>query len=297
MQIEEWKKTPGGTILVGVFGRGALDPGAYGARELTQTTIRRFLKSNTARVTLPTPKNRPRMINEAPFFSLVSCITEDQAEYLADQAIISTRDITLICVHHDVDPPTLLTIYRDIHAFGVDTDETLAEEQLTEIFANAFLELAEAIFQLIEADIANEGRWKGYTAEQAFWIVIGSVRVTLGKKKLRGDETDPIALVYCEPPTADAGGWYAFRSLVESYPFGSTYTGHPYPSSERMWCGMCHTIDHTTKDCYLPTVPHWHGPNLDKLKAAVAEKRNEARRDRGPKRDQREGEAPRGRTY
>lgn len=171
-QAEEWRLTEGGSVLVGFFGHGALDPGAHTDRAEAQLVIRRFLTSKAARVHLPTPKVKQRVSNSSPFLTLVNNITKTDAERLLEQMVLSTRKITLLFVRNDLDPPTLLTAFKDVHAFGVETDE-----QRTSIFVTAFLELSDAIYQLITVDIANEGRWFGYTAEDAFWTVISSVRV------------------------------------------------------------------------------------------------------------------------
>ena len=264
-QVSAWMNDDAPSCLAHLPGLGATDEGRWVRRGHMESVLHRYFHNDTITVTLPTPSNAQPRRNAAPYFYLVRAEDRRVIQAMVDMIWLSSAELTMGFVRLDLDPPTLVAAFQDIHAFVATTEIGIAD-----LVIDALIAMADITVSLIIEDIANNGRWQSFSALEAFDHILHSVRVRIIHRRIRGDIIDPIVLIYCQSPTADAGGWEAFRHHIQNYPFGSTHSGHPTPITTSLWCALCHSHDHPTGLCYLPTVPMWHGPSIEEVLAVQA---------------------------
>lgn len=275
-QVSAWLRDDAPSCLAHIPGLGATDDGRWVRRGEMELTLRRFFNTDTISVTLPTPANPQPARNSHPYFCLVRAEDPDVVATLLRHVWMSMSHITMGFLRLDLDPPTLVASFQDIHAFVATTEDGIAD-----LVVDALLTMSDIVISLIIDDLANDGRWQSFSALEAFDTLLHSVRVRLVPRRIRGDIVDPIALVYCQSPTADAGGWEAFRHHLQHYQFGSAHSGRPRPCTTALWCALCHSHDHPTGLCYLPDVPMWHGPSIADAIASQAPQRQTRTRGNG----------------
>ena len=264
-QVSAWMNDDTPSCLAHIPGLGATDEGRWVRRGHIESVLRKYLGDESITVTLPTPSNPQPRRNAAPYFYLVRAADHRAIKALTDMIWLSSIELTIGFIRLDLDPPTLVAAFQDIHAFVATTEAGIAD-----LVIDALIAMADIIVSIIIDDIANNGRWQAFSALEAFDHILHSVRVRIIHRKLRGDVIDPIALIYCQSPTADVGGWEAFCHHIQNYPFGSVHSGHPSQATTSLWCALCHSFDHPTGLCYLPDVPMWHGPTIAEVLAIQA---------------------------
>ena len=264
-QVSAWLNDESPSCLAHIPGLGATDEGRWVRRGNIESILRRHFRDDSITVTLPTPAIAQARRNAVPYFYLIRADDPRITQPLVDMIWMSTTELTIGFVRLDLDPPTLVAVFQDIHAFVATTEVGIAD-----MVIDALIEMADIVVSLIIDDIAHDGRWRAFSALEAFDHIIHSVRVRIIHRCIRGDIIDPVILIYCQSPTADTGGWEAFRHHIQNFPFGSTHSGHPSPCTASLWCTLCHSFDHPTGLCYLPTIPMWHGPTIDEVIHAQA---------------------------
>ncbi|KAH9849657.1 hypothetical protein C2E23DRAFT_736958 [Lenzites betulinus] len=67
------------------------------------------------------------------------------------------------------------------------------------------------------------------------------------------------AAVFCDSPTTSSSRWLEWRRNLMTLPFESQY--NPTATARPLeLCGCCHSADHVTHMCRLPSTPGWRAP-------------------------------------
>ncbi|KAH9910872.1 uncharacterized protein B0H18DRAFT_962734 [Fomitopsis serialis] len=254
-----WRRVEGGDIFWRIRGMdsdqveawmqdipevGAADPGVWDRLLAIKAALRRYFAMNDVTVTAALPGPGPQRPNSEPFFHIIRGITQAQANDLAQCRWLSAPEITLGFEPWRFDAPFFLGAWRHIERFG-DTSEDGMASSVRDAFEDD--EIANAIRGLIAEDIAAVGGlWTGFDVDDVFDILLDSIMVRSLPWRRNPRTAEPLALIYCQSPTADATAWLHFRNIVQHLRFGSAQTGAPEFTTSRLWCTICHSTDHPT---------------------------------------------------
>lgn len=253
-------------------------------------TVNKFTNSSTtidlAEAEVPYPGR-----NRAPFYHCMVFQTKEARDAVLKQKVIATKDITMQFERFAHELSTYIATFRFPHRFGAHISATSNELQRTVVDeVRRVLSLPENA-RIIRASVRTDnsgnhpGRWRHKTPEQALQIILRSVKVVHIKKRLENDTYESLVALYCESPTTDPGRWLLFKEWVAGMPFGNETTGHPVIYNEKIWCAVCHTVDHDTDDCYTADIDMYYGPKPNKAQAEQKAKRDNSRANAPRNRD------------
>ncbi|KAH9932944.1 uncharacterized protein B0H18DRAFT_1115590 [Fomitopsis serialis] len=252
-QAAEWRKATDKHVFIHFPGRGVHDRGNFGRLCAADAILRTSLGVLTPSITQPIAAVPPTLPNSNPIYYRVGNLTTAQRDRLLREGWVSTNDGTFGIISSDPIPPTFIGAWRHPERLGATTAEGMA---------HGFVEgmESEEMFQCIEltltTDIGSGGRWRHVTVREAHRFIINSIKVRkIMLRMSRDDEEEPVALLYMESPTADATAWANFRERVRSFQFGGPYAGPPELITRPFYCLYCHSVDHPTHACILPTTP------------------------------------------
>ncbi|KAH9921119.1 uncharacterized protein B0H18DRAFT_1121534 [Fomitopsis serialis] len=250
-QADEWRKATDHHVFIHFPGRGAHDKGNFGRLCTADNILRISLAIPTASITQPIAAVPPTKPNSSPTYYRVGNLTIEQRDRLLREGWVSTAEGTFGVVSSDSVPPTFLASFR--HPERLCVPPTV--DGLKESFQKGMM--SPDLYQYVRALLT---------------IDIHSVRVKLiSIRDSRDDEEEPIAFLYMESPTADATEWLCFRERIRGFTFGSPYAGPPELVTRVFYCLFCHSIDHPTHACTVPTTPGWNGPSLADAEEAEAD--------------------------
>ncbi|TFY53907.1 hypothetical protein EVJ58_g9179 [Rhodofomes roseus] len=174
--------------------------------------------------------------------------------------------------------PHLCASFRLIHRFGAQTKDEYEHLIRREILES---DLYEITFEVLSRDIERGGMWSGSRKADAIGEMLDSIDVDVVPFRVGTNATEPIAVIYMKPPTADRRDWLRFSSKMKCHGFGSDLTGHPEPFAGRIWCGYCHSLGHTPATCSVRQTLGWHDIPLQQVPNQLPPPYNAGRGGRG----------------
>ncbi|EPT02709.1 hypothetical protein FOMPIDRAFT_1047447 [Fomitopsis schrenkii] len=263
-QAAAWENDPHDIALLRFPGHGAQDPGTEDQIAEAQLVLRNNWGVEVSLLDfIPAIPATPGelALNEGPYDIAVIGLTSDLIDMLDAEGWISAPSVTFRIEHLRALPPRFQGAFRHPRHFGNVSPEGIAARIRATLRDGGANEAT--IRHIISNDIADEGRWSHLDEDTVFEYIVSSVRARVIPYQVRGGASEPLVLIYIESPTADEEEWETFRTFVMSRTYGDDLTGHPTPFTGRLWCALCHSHDHPTGLCDLPTVAGWNGPNLD----------------------------------
>ncbi|TFY52424.1 hypothetical protein EVJ58_g10026 [Rhodofomes roseus] len=256
-QATAWFADQANAVLAAIPAQSANDPGRWERMEALRHHLRIHFGVPSAIITAPIPERPTNELNTPPIYFLIQGLTPAQRQAILRQRWLSTPAFTAYFTHLGIEPSTLVGFWTDLQCFG-----DASPEGIRAAFARVWqgTSVAPGIRGLIERDIQSGGRWRNMSIDQAFNTILASIRVRILPFHSRGGILEPLAVVYCEPPTASVADWTFFQSLVGFQQYGSAFTGHPVHYQRHLRCRICRGADHTMGLCPLPNLPGWHGP-------------------------------------
>ncbi|KAH9912452.1 uncharacterized protein B0H18DRAFT_961039 [Fomitopsis serialis] len=235
----------------------------------------------------------PTSPNSNPIYYRVGNLTVGQRDRLLREGWVSSRDGTFGVVSSEPSPPTFMGTFRHPLRLGETSEEGMA---------NAFKkgmrseEMRQYLLTTLNSDIFAGGRWRRLTAQDAYELIISSITVKkILLRNTRDEEEEPFAFLYMESPTSDPIEWLNFRNRVRTFTFGGLLAGPPELVTRSFYCMYCHSVDHPTHACTIPSTPGWHGPSLDDVREMLAaDRRAQGQDQRGGGRGGRGGRGSRG---
>ena len=260
-QLEAWLGDQGPAVLVQVPSIGASDPGVFDRLAAIRDLLRTFFELDNVTVTAAIPPDGAHRANSEPFFNIIRGpgLSWADVEELVEIQWLSTPSLMLNFKPFAFEAPTFLGAWRHIERFG-DASELGIRRAFQRGMQSEVMRIG--ITRLLAGDIENEGLWAGYTVQEAYRSLLRSIEVRIISNRRAGENAEPLALLYCLSPTAFPPEWLLFRDHVQMFPYGTAANGSPEFVTHHLWCTICHSTDHPTHQCYLPSVHGWFGPQL-----------------------------------
>ncbi|KAH9830959.1 uncharacterized protein C8Q71DRAFT_727152 [Rhodofomes roseus] len=238
---------------------GAEEPGVNVRIDMMLNVLRRLLLIPSAYI-LPgySPAGYHGM-NVEPFWYLGRGIPLTVIVALVTMGWFNSSIITL---HFDFwrdNNPHLCAMFRLIHRFGAQSKAEYEELVRRELVDS---ELYDVIYEVLKRDMERGGMWRNSRRVDALNRVLESVDVDVINCRITANTTEPVAVIYMKPPTADRRDWQRFSNQLKKHRFGSNIAGHPEPFTSRVWCGYCHSLGHTAGTCRVRNTPGWHDAPL-----------------------------------
>ncbi|EPS95518.1 hypothetical protein FOMPIDRAFT_1019373 [Fomitopsis schrenkii] len=256
-QADAWGVEGGGVrVFVHFAAHGAQDMGTNDRIEAAQGIFIAEFQVDTNGIHIIPSLPRavgPLRANQSPTYFAVIGMDATAAIRIAGYGWISTSRVTMRLEFLRDAPPNYLGAFLHVRRFGSMHNDDIAARVRNIIREDAIV--AGEIRAIIERDIAAGGRWRQYPVEIVFDHVLSSLTVNIIPLRTRGAEAEPLARIYIEPPTANASDWLTFRAMIMGLRLGDVLTGHPVPFAGTLWCALCHSHDHPTTNCTLPSVP------------------------------------------
>ncbi|TFY52421.1 hypothetical protein EVJ58_g10031 [Rhodofomes roseus] len=273
-QLHAWSGIDDEFVFVQFPGKGAQDAGNHSRMHAVETVLTKHLNINGTTLFQPLPEVAQPRPNADPRWYRLGNLQPRDRDTLVNGVWWDAPEGTFCVIAPNKMPPTYIGTWRHSHRLGSTTEEGMATGFRATLQAN---EPAAYIKAVLGADHRAGGRWRHYAIEESFQQIIASVsvrRLTL-EAQGDGDVGEPVASLYIESPTIDAAEWVDFRTYLRGLTYGGTHAGPPELISETFFCAYCHSNDHPTNLCSVPTTPGWHGPSLDAARNAItAERRN-----------------------
>ncbi|KAH9838424.1 uncharacterized protein C8Q71DRAFT_856375 [Rhodofomes roseus] len=273
-QLHAWAGIDDDFVFIQFPGKGAQDAGNHSRMHAVEAVLTKHLNINGTTLFQPLPEVAQPRPNADPRWYRLGNLQPRDRDTLVNGVWWDAPEGTFCVLAPNKMPPTYIGTWRHSHRLGSTTEDGMA------VSFRATLETHEPatyIRAVLDADRRAGGRWRHYTTDESFQQVIASVsvrRLTL-EAQGEGDSGEPVVSLYIESPTLDAAEWTDFRSYLRGLTYGGTHAGPPELIVETFFCAYCHSIDHPTYLCTVPTTPGWHGPSLDAARNAItAERRN-----------------------
>ncbi|TFY58488.1 hypothetical protein EVJ58_g6389 [Rhodofomes roseus] len=207
--------------------------------------------------------NRPKL-NSDPVYLLVQGITTRQQIALLKKKYHVTKELQVHFTDLSLAPSTWIGSFEKKDAFG-----TMTAEQILPYFRASFRRepLFSSTMETIERDknLGHLSKWGSTPSDVAFEITINSITVRVLPRRSTGGGNDPIVQLYCVSPTFHPRDWIIWRDCAREQPFSTEHGAKAALIRTIVKCKLCHSADHPTGLCDLPSVPGWNGPTADEV--------------------------------
>lgn len=254
--IKEWDARPGGKLIAVPFDpdvRNIESHDYYRTRLLTAVT--EIITTQEASVASPRPSKDAASKNKTPTSFLIYNITDEQADFMLQRKVWSSRTITFRVAPLAVTCPSFLFSIRDLSTVGFKDVYPIVRSVWD---SEKMLKFAE---DLVEE--APEDQKPKLT--QDIKLLLSSM--TLGRLDIKeaGNNLCPRFNVYadCNDFTHDKV-WLRLRTFLMNAVYTSPMeairaTTEVIPFK----CTCCHGVDHPRGLCPFPSLPGWNGPKRD----------------------------------
>lgn len=251
-----WKNRTFPRCLIMTAGEGATDPGEAKRRKLQEETVASHF-GFLPRVVQARAETKSTKRNDFPLCNLLQAPSWDAIRRVLDAQCVSLRGGATIFFFPIAPPlPTLMGIFSQPESF------VATGRQLTPTIKQR-LSMASNRDRLIEAykhEIRTTNALPTFTAQELADATIEHVWAEEIVRHWRGEDI-PLVALYCDIPSTNTITWRNVRNAIRAAKLGTAISGHPLLYNEPLKCGVCHTIDHDTNMCYLPTLDDWFGPS------------------------------------
>lgn len=222
----------------------------------------------TLRVSAPVAAERLREKLPPPWHFLISNIPQGLADFLGQQVVVSTPEVT--CFFLPFEPPLqtyLCTLENFALPFSAESNDIVAKLVQTTLIEN------HEITSFIEEHLIHPTPGAAERAIKSIYVRSLNISLSADKKKT-------IWNVYCQsPPDLSLSDFFSLANKVRSTEFisGDYGRGTARTGEKQFICFGCKSLDHPTGLCPFTDLPGWFGPTT---KAMEAEERDLVERDR-----------------
>ncbi|TFY54496.1 hypothetical protein EVJ58_g8830 [Rhodofomes roseus] len=279
-QRESWNDLDNteAVLAVQIPFHGAEEPGVSMRIELMLEVFRRILLIPGTFILPGYSVTGFHGLNTEPFWYLARGIPLPTIVALVRLGWLNSSPITLNFEFWRDSNPHLCGMFRFIYRFGAQSKaeyENLVRRALLET------DLYDTTYDVLTRDISRGGMWSGSTRIDALNAILESIDVDIIHCRVSANTTEPVAVIYVMPPTADRRDWLRFSSQLKCHHFGSSIAGHPEPFTSRVWCGYCHSLGHIAGACSVRRTIGWHEPPLQTPQQAQQPPPNNGANGRG----------------
>ena len=277
--LKEWDSRPGGKLLAIPFDPDVKSPETHDffcSRILT--AVAEIITTQEASVAATRPSKDAKSKNKTPTSFLIYNITHEQAAFLLERGVWSSRAITFRVAPFKVTCPTFLFAIkhlsmldlRDVYPIVRGVWESENTSRFTKALTNKYPE--------------NERPRIAYEID----LLISMMNLGRLDIKEAGNNLCPRFNIYadCSDFTNDVI-WERLRSFLSNEEYISPMEAIPATMEKIPFiCNCCHSVDHPRGLCPFPSVPGWNGPKKDR--AEPPQRRNRGRSSGPPFPDHRQ---------
>lgn len=250
-----WKTRTFPRCLIMTAGEGATDPGEANHRKLQEETVARHF-GFLPRVIQARAEAKSGKRNDFPLCNLLQAPSWNDIRRVLDAQCVSLRGgATVFFFPISTPHPTLMGIFSQPEAFVAQGRHlTPTIRQRLSMQTNR-----DGLVAAYKHEIRSTNALPAFTAQELADATIDHVWAVEFVRLWKGEEI-PLVALYCEIPSLNTTTWRNVRNAIRAAKLGTAISGHPLLYTEPLKCGVCHTIDHDTNGCYLPTLDEWFGP-------------------------------------
>lgn len=270
--IKEWEARLGGKLIAVPFDVAVKNPDTHDdIRSRILTAIVEILNAQEASVAAPKPVENPGRGSRTPTSFLIYNISHEQATFLLDRGVWSSRAITFRVAPFAAKCPSF---FFAIKGFG-----TIAEKEIYPIVRKVWE--SDETKDFIDELLTDTPPHKRALITQDLENLIYSVSLTRLDTKGIGNTLCPRYNIYAQTDNFTHDKlWSRLRDYLHSRSYTSVIESQSSTEKIPFRCSCCHGVDHPRGLCPFFNIAGWNGPTRDPPNAP---QRRNGEPQRGPR--------------
>ena len=256
--LREWDSRQGGKLLAIPFDSDVRSRDTHDLfRSRILTAITDIITTQEASVAAPRPSKEATSKNRTPTSFLIYNITHEQATFLLERKVWSSRAVTFRVAPFEVTCPTFLFAIKDLSMLDPKDVYPIVKSVWESPNTKRFTEtLIQECPEGEKAKIAHE-----------IDALISSVHLGRLDIKQSGNNLCPCFNVYAgNGHFTDDRIWERLRTYLLEQEYTSPMEAIPATTEKIPYvCTCCHGVDHPRGLCPFPSLPGWNGPKIDRV--------------------------------